>query len=76
MARTTHHPALASHIAKHPPAILPTTAHHAIEGTIPVNVATASMSPPKHARIPTLSLAAFPAASMLHSMVDAHILRI
>jgi hypothetical protein len=34
------------------------------------------MSPPKHARIPTLSLAAFPSESMLHSMTTVHILRI
>ena len=54
-------------MANEPPTMLPTTPHQAIEGTIPTAVTAANNSPPRQAKIPTLSLAAFPAASMLHS---------
>ena len=67
IARTTHHPARASHIANEPPATLARAPHQAIEGTIPAAVTNASSTPTPTPKIPVLSLAAFPAASILHS---------
>ena len=67
IARTTHHPARASQIANEPPAILASTPHQATDGAIPATVTSASNIPATTPKIPDLNLAAFPAASILHS---------
>ena len=75
MARTMHQPALASQIENAPPNAEPATAiHQKVPSRIPRSTVAASKAEPITAIIPNLNLAAFPFASILHSILSPIIL--